>query len=207
MKRSLTLLAGLLFLPATAMAAKTVPVETIKIVPILEPEGPVSPPEDPGASDDGRPQVRYGTADLPKPVARMHAQMMEAALSGNIDRMRIILESNEVPPTLSFGEVGDPIDFLKDSSGDGGGYEILAILADTLDAGYVHMDVGTPHEMYVWPYFAQYPIHDLTSGQMVELYRIVTHGDYAAMLEYGAWTFYRVGIGPDGTLHYFVAGD
>jgi hypothetical protein len=71
----------------------------------------------------------------------------------------------------------------------------------------VHVDAGTPQEMYVWPYFSRYPIQDLTPEQKVELFRIVTSGDFAEMEQYGAWNFYRVGIGPDGTLHYFVAGD
>lgn len=217
-------------LPATSVAAKTITVETIKIVPSEDPaetqdnlEG-ITIPAVPGSSDaplepeteaadqlpdtpELRPQVLYDTSYLPKPVARMHAQMMDAALSGDINRMRVILESNEVMPTLSFGEIEDPIDFLKESSGDGEGYEILAILADTLDAGFLHVDAGTPQEMYVWPYFARYPLHALTPDEKVELFRIVTSADFAEMEEFGAWTFYRVGIGPDGTLHYFVAGD
>jgi len=206
--------------------AKTVTVETIEVSPAQGEDSPAAspetiPPEDlPGTLEGAdeaivdvpdvlqdRPQILYNKSYLPKPVARMHSQMMEAALSGDINRMRIILESNEVMPTLSFGEIEDPIDFLKESSGDGEGYEILAILADILDAGFVHVDAGTPQEMYVWPYFSRYPIQDLTPEQKVELFRIVTSGDFAEMEQYGAWNFYRVGIGPDGTLHYFVAGD
>ncbi|WP_306140903.1 hypothetical protein [Roseibium sp. MMSF_3412] len=158
-------------------------------------------------ADLAPPQVLYNTAVLPKPVARMHAQLKEAAEYGDLQRIRMILESNELPPTLSFTEIGDPIDFLKESSGDGEGFEILAILADTLDSGFVHVDVGTPQEMYIWPYFARYPLQDLAPDQKVEMYRIITAGDFAEMEQFGAWTFYRVGIGPDGTLHYFVAGD
>lgn len=206
--------------------AKTVTVETIEVSPAQGEDSPATssdtiPLEDLPSSLEGddeaigdvpdvlqdRPQILYNKSYLPKPVARMHSQMMEAALSGDINRMRIILESNEVMPTLSFGEIEDPIDFLKESSGDGDGYEILAILADILDAGFVHVDAGTPQEMYVWPYFSRYPIQDLTPEQKVELFRIVTSGDFAEMEQYGAWNFYRVGIGPDGTLHYFVAGD
>lgn len=153
------------------------------------------------------PQVLYNTSVLPKPVARMHSQLKEAALEGDMNRLRMVLESNELPPTLSFGDIDDPIDFLKESSGDGEGFEMLAILADTLEAGFVHVDEGTPQEMYIWPYFARYPLSDLRPDQKVEMYRIITAGDFAEMEEFGAWTFYRVGIGPDGTLHYFVAGD
>lgn len=218
----------ILLLAAGNAAAKTVNVETIEIspaqdntaatpdiLPLPELPGSIDAPleteaeasDEPPADLVEKPQVLYDTSYLPKPVARMHSQMMETALSGDINRMRIILESNEVMPTLSFGEIEDPIDFLKESSGDGEGYEILAILADTLDAGFVHVDAGTPQEMYVWPYFARYPLHQLTPDEKVELFRIVTSADFDEMEQYGAWTFYRVGIGPDGTLHYFVAGD
>lgn len=197
--------------------AKTVEIETIPVTPAEE--GPAVPDEELGVpsaettatpaapAPQDRPQVLYNTAVLPKPVARMHDQLKEAAINGDLKRLRMVLESNEMPPTLSFGETGDPIEFIKQSSGDGEGYEILAILADILDAGFVHVDAGTPQEMYVWPYFARYPLDGLTPDQKVELYRIVTAGDFAEMQTFGAWNFYRLGIGPDGTLHYFVAGD
>jgi len=203
-------------LPAAGMA-KTVEIETIPVVPVQE--NPAIPAEETDLPETGttgdtaqetpqdRPQVLYNTAVLPKPVARMHAQLKEAALNGDLSRLRMVLESNEMPPTLSFGETGDPIEFLKQSSGDGEGFETLAILADILDAGFLHVDAGTPQEMYIWPYFARYPLEGLTPDQKVELYRIVTAGDFAEMQTFGAWNFYRLGIGPDGTLHYFVAGD
>ncbi len=216
------------FLAATLVAgpgnAKTVQTETIPITPsgtaptlqlpaeeIAVPEDteeqPAPAPNEANADDSALPEVRYDTSDLPRPVARMHAQLKEAALSGDLERLRMVLESNEMPPTLSFAETGDPIAFLKESSGDGEGFEILAILADILEAGFVHVDEGTTQEMYVWPYFARYPLDRLTPDQKVELFRIVTAGDFADMQDFGAWTFYRLGIGPDGTLHYFVAGD
>jgi hypothetical protein len=43
--------------------------------------------------------------------------------------------------------------------------------------------------------------------QRVELFRIVTGADYKDMVEFGAYAFYRVGIAPDGTWHFFVSGD
>lgn len=209
------LVAGLM---SGGVAAKTVQTETIPLNPenaaqavplsgedLPSPQNSENRPAE--AVDAAEPQVLYNTAVLPKPVARMHDQLMEAALSGDMERLRMVLESNEMPPTLSFGETGDPIDFLKSSSGDGQGFEILAILANVLDAGFLHVDAGTPQEMYVWPYFARYPLDRLKPDQKVELFRIVTAGEFAAMQDFGAWNFYRVGIGPDGTLHYFVAGD
>lgn len=153
------------------------------------------------------PEVHYGHEGLPAPVARMRDQLIEAARSGDVERMRMVLEGNEMMPTLSLAEIGDPIEFLKNSSGDGQGLEILAILLDVMEAGWVHVDAGTPQEMYIWPYFARYPFDKLTPAQKVEMYRVVTAADFAEMDSYGAWLFYRVGIGPDGTLHYFVAGE
>ncbi|MFN4167605.1 MAG: hypothetical protein ACK4HD_04820 [Pannonibacter phragmitetus] len=175
-------------------------------------EGAESPEE--GQSSETSPQnqlpvpeVHYGPEGLPAPVARMRDQLLEAARSGDIERMRMVLEGNEMMPTLSLAEIGDPIEYLKNSSGDGQGQEILAILLDVMEAGWVHVDAGTPQEMYIWPYFARYPFDKLTPAQKVEMYRVVTAADFAEMDAYGAWLFYRVGIGPDGTLHYFVAGE
>lgn len=191
-------------------------------VPPAATEQPATPPADttPAPAEDQDldekpsaqnqlpvPEVKYGTDGLPAPVARMREQLMEAARSGDIEKMRMVLEGNEMMPTLSLTEIGDPITFLKESSGDGNGAEILAILLDVLEAGWVKMDAGTAQEMYVWPYFARYPFDKLTPQQKVEMYRIVTAGDFAEMDSYGAWLFYRVGIGPDGTMHYFVAGE
>ncbi|SHL49716.1 hypothetical protein [Roseibium suaedae] len=153
------------------------------------------------------PQVFYDRSSLPPLVARMHDQLMDAAKSGDMDKLRMVLESNEVPPTLSLTEIGDPIEFLKGVSGDQDGLEVLAILADTLDAGFIHVDEGTPQEMYIWPYFARYPFASLTKEQKVEMFRLITATDFAEMEAYGVWLFYRVGIGKDGTLHYFVAGE
>lgn len=193
--------------PESSPQSAPIPADQLKLPQTDESEFQAGADDVAEPSDLAPPQVLYNTAVLPKPVARMHAQLREAALAGDMDRIRMILESNELPPTLSFGDIGDPIDFLKQSSGDGEGFEILAILADTLEAGFLHVDAGTPQEMYIWPYFARYPLSNLTPDQKVEMYRIITAGDFVEMEEFGAWTFYRVGIGPDGTLHYFVAGD
>ncbi|WP_319772942.1 hypothetical protein [Breoghania sp.] len=153
------------------------------------------------------PQVHYGADGLPKPVARIRAQILDAALSGDLESLRPVLESNEMPPTLALTDIEDPIDYLKQASGDEAGREILALLSEILEAGWVHVDEGTPQEMYIWPYFARYPLNGLSPSQEVELYRILTANDVEEMRDFGAYIFYRVGIGPDGTWHYFVAGD
>src|SRR5262249_4721100 len=74
-------------------------------------------------------------------------------------------------------------------------------------AGYVRVDEGTPQEMYVWPYFVRMSLSALTPQQKVELFRIVTGADYKDMMKLGVYAFYRLGIGPDGTWHFFVTVD
>lgn len=153
------------------------------------------------------PDIHYDTEALPRPVRRMREQIIEAAETGDVNTLLPVLQSNEMMPTLSLGDAGDPILFLKLSSGDPEGREILAILIEVLEAGYVIADQGTPQEMYIWPYFARYPLHELTPPQEVELYKLLTSADVSEMEEFGTYIFYRVGIGPDGTWHYFLAGE
>jgi hypothetical protein len=71
----------------------------------------------------------------------------------------------------------------------------------------VHAGAGTEDELYVWPYFATYPLEALTSEQLVELFTLLTAADYEDMKSYGAYTFFRVGITPDGRWRFFLAGD
>ncbi len=172
-------------------------------------ETPAEKTETPAASAPApKPDVFYDPGLLPEPVRAMRDKILEAALSGDLDKLKVVIQTNEMPPAFSFGEdKGDPITAMKEQSNDGEGREVMAILAEVLEAGYVHVDKGTPQEMYLWPYFAQYPINDLTPSQTIELFKIVTSYEYNEMKEFGAYNFYRVGIGPDGTWHFFVAGD
>jgi hypothetical protein len=152
--------------------------------------------------------VEYDFSKLPAPVRRIREQIIEAAATGDPEKLRPIIEANGEPPQFSLNDTGDdPVAFLKSESGDEGGREILAILLDVLNAGYVHVDVGTPDEMYVWPYFAEYPIDKLSPRQLVELFRIVYAGDYEDMKEAGGYNFYQVGIAPNGVWESFMAGN
>jgi hypothetical protein len=174
------------------------------------PAAPTTPA--PGADDDTAdnktvPQVFYGEDGLPDKVKAMRRRILDATRTGELDALRPVIEANEMPPAFSGGDTDDPIATLKLLSGDEKGREILAILQEVLEAGYVHVDVGTPQEMYVWPYFTRYPLDKLTGPQMVELFRLITAGDFQDMQDKGVYSFYRVGIGPDGTWHFFEDGD
>ncbi|WP_421724464.1 hypothetical protein [Bauldia sp.] len=176
------------------------------------PAAPAEPPEDDTAIDipdepPVAPTVRYDTDTLPTPVRRLREQILEAANSGDPERLRPIIDANEEPPAFSYNDIGDPIAYLKSISADPEGREILAVLAEMLEAGYVHVGEGTPDEMYVWPYFAHYPVELLTGPQIVELLKIVYPGDYDDMQVYGTYLSYRVGLTPDGTWRYFLTSE
>lgn len=173
----------------------------------VEPDGVAEPANGP-ASDTPAPEVFYDVTALPAPVRTMRELIMEACRSGDIERLRPLIGTGDQITQISLGGIeGDPIEFLKSISGDGEGQEMLAILLEVMEAGYIHTDPGTDLELYVWPYFFGMPLEKLTPVQRVELFKIVTAGDYEDMLNYGAYIFYRVGITPDGRWAYFVAGD
>ncbi len=151
--------------------------------------------------------VYYDEAALPEAVRKTRTALIKIARSGDVAALAPLFAKQEQPPELSFMPVRDPVSFLKDSSGDGEGHEILAILLDITEAGYLRLNEGTEDESYIWPYFARYPLHDLTPSQKVEMYQIVTAADYFEMLDYGAWTFYRLTISKHGDIRSFMAGD
>lgn len=166
-------------------------------------------PAMPNAKDGAEtPEVQYDLTKLPFPVQKMHQLILEAAKSGNIDALRPLIGSGDDVTMLSLAEVdGDPLAYLKSQAGDPDGQEILAILVDVLDSGYVHIDAGTADELYVWPYFFAYPLDKLDAKQKVELFQIVTAGDYDEMKQFGTYVFYRLGITPKGRWRFFVTGD
>lgn len=170
--------------------------------PVIDPTRPDIDPNAP------LPEIIYDVSRLPEPVKRMRDLVLEATRSGDIEKLRPLLGTGDGATQLSFGGVdGDVIEFLKQNSGDGEGMEILAILEEVLEAGYVHLDAGKPEELYVWPYFFAIPLDKLTPPQRVELFHIITGGDYEDMKGFGAYIFYRAGITPDGRWRFFVSGD
>jgi len=154
------------------------------------------------------PEIVYDFSKLPEPVQRKRQMIVDACKTGDLEKIRPLLDTGEDGTQLSLGGIdGDPIAFLRDLSGDKEGQEILAILEEVMSTGYVHMDAGTENDMYVWPYFFAVPLNKLTAPQRVQLFKIVTAGDYEDMKTYGTYIFYRVGITPDGRWSFFVAGD
>jgi hypothetical protein len=153
-------------------------------------------------------EIIFDMSQLPEPVKKLRIAIVEAAASGDIERLRPLLGTGANATQVSVGDApDDPIAALKSLSGDKEGREVLGILLDIISTGAAHVDKGTANEMYVWPYFAEKPLNSLTPPEIVELYRIVTAGDVADMKEFGSYNFYRIGITPDGKWRFFVAGD
>lgn len=160
--------------------------------------------------DGGEPvtsEISHDISKLPEPVRRMRQLIVEAAASGDISRLRPLLNPGPNQVQISGDEGQDPLEALKSFSGDPEGLEVLAIILDLLSTGYAHLDAGTPEDVYVWPYFAGKPLAELTAPEKVELLRIITAGDLADMQEYGNYSFYRIGITPSGEWKFFSAGD
>jgi hypothetical protein len=165
---------------------------------------PSAPSEQKSAADKGKghivpsstvPEILTDLSRLPAPVARTRERLLLAALM------------SDSTPIFSFTDDKDPIAFWKANYPDSDGIEVLSILTMILESGFVRVDEGTPQEMYVWPYFVRMSLGALTPQQKVELFRIVTGGDYKDMMKLGVYAFYRLGISPDGTWQLFVTGD
>ncbi len=164
-------------------------------------------PDLPGDADFAGPlpPIHYDPAQLPSVVRQTREAIIAAAKSGELEALRPIIQVFDPPPRFSALEDGDPIDILASISGDESGREVLAIMLDVLDAGWVRVDEGTPRERFVWPYFAGYPPDKLDPRQMVELFRIITGGEFEMMQSVGEYMFYRVEIAVDGRWINFTA--
>jgi hypothetical protein len=162
-------------------------------------EAPKAPP---GAASQ-TPKVLYDFNALPDPVKRMLQQIAAAAESGEIENMRPVFESNELKPMVAAAYVEDPIAFWKKASIDGTGRDVLAAMLNVMSSGFVRVGKAQD-EMYVWPYFAETDLAKLTPAQEVELYRIVAPSVAMSMKKAGKYSYYRLGIAPNGVWHYFI---
>jgi hypothetical protein len=143
---------------------------------------------------------------LPEAVRSKLLEIHAIANSGDIAQLAPILEADRT--NVSFGGPEDPLAHLKQESADKQGIEILAILADLLEAPYAAMDGGDGQPIYVWPYLAAYEsLGELTPGERVDAYQIMGHAAFEEMKGLDAWYFWRVYIDADGQLQAFVAGD
>lgn len=194
------------------LAALTAPLAAAPGDIVIDP--PIAPPGDVAPSvptndpvDESEPVVSRDLSLLPDSVAATRDALMAAAATGDVGALQSVLDAQEELPVLSFGGAEDPIDYLRAASNDGEGRELLGIMMELLEAPFAIVGAGTDHETYVWPYFAEISLDNLTPPQLVELYKLISHYDFEEMQHLGGWYFYRVGIAANGDWSYFVAGD
>ncbi len=158
-----------------------------------------------GGADAPRAPVTRDVGALPAPVQDMRLSILRAASSGSLEEIRYVLERNEIMPLLSpEGKVADPLAHFRAQSADGEGLEVMAALIAVLTVGYAVTEQPDTR-MYVWPHFAERGLSDLTPAERVELYRLVSPERAQAMAESG-YDHFRLGIGADGTWHFFYRG-
>jgi hypothetical protein len=155
------------------------------------------------------PEIRCGSEPLPGPVADMREAILGGVASGHIEDLRHAWELNELKPDLGAVDISDPIAHWKQVSGDGEGREILAALGEILEAGCAVLPLGRDLEnnrIYVWPYLAETDLAKLSPAQEVQLLRLVPPAAAKEMWATGKYTHWRLGIGADGTWHFFRRG-
>ncbi len=146
---------------------------------------------------------------LPPLVAAMREKILEAVTAHDIDLLRPAIERNETPPIFARGPrptgFAQTIEFLKGRSFDGKGQEILDLLKACFAQPYVKITRG-PAETFVWPAFAIRQDPNLSSEQRLAMYTCVRFVNLALTNESGLPLIARIGIGSDGTWHFFWTG-
>jgi len=189
----------LLFLAAALGLVYALPL----VVPPVKAEKPVI---EKAAGPIGAPEILRDISILPAEVGRMRTAMLGAAMSGDVEALRVPVEMNEIPPMVAKEKISDAIAYWRKIGRDGEGREILAIMVELFRTGFVRKAPGTGDEMYIWPYFAEIPLDKLTPAQEVELLTLVTPDQLKAMRASGKYDHYRIGIAHDGTWHFFWNG-
>ena len=145
---------------------------------------------------------------LPEAVRDLRSMLLEAAYNGDYDALKLRMDEQETPPRVSFGEVDDPIAYLKSQSSDPEGLQIMAVLADLLEARFGIITNQGEEPIYIWPYLAGLPdVSNLEPYQKVDAYRLLPPAQAEALATDGMWYAWRVMIAADGEWLTFVAGD
>ncbi|MEO0497541.1 MAG: hypothetical protein AAF141_09255 [Pseudomonadota bacterium] len=156
-------------------------------------------------------------ARLPDAVKQMRANLLKAARSGDIRKLARYADPGNGGTQLTIAtddfsgnleqQTSDALDYIEKAASDPSSVEALAILIDILELDPVLFAAGTADETYVWPWFWAQSPSELTPSETVELLRVVTWFDLEEMRVNDSYTFYRLGIAPDGRWRFFISGD
>lgn len=139
----------------------------------------------------------------------MREKLLDAAATGDIDALRPVIEYNETPPLFARGQkppgFSGAIEFLKQRSFDGAGKEVLRLIEAVLAQPYVKVTRG-PATTYAWPAFALRQSPDPLPDQRLAMLTCVRFANLGVRNDIGLPLIERIGIGADGTWHYFWSG-
>jgi hypothetical protein len=169
------------------------------------------------------PEISRDLETLPAPVRHMRVLIVDALRSGDVQKLKQPIETNEMPPSFTrnaarpaggqsnFGKgpnmAAELMKLFVERSGDGQGRETMGQLTNAFAVGHARIQAGTPQEMFVWPYFAVLDPRLLTASQEVDAYRLLSGYAMREWREKGRYPGWRIGIGPDGTWHYLHGAD
>jgi hypothetical protein len=162
------------------------------------------------------PEVSRDVEALPAEVRRMRGMVLDAVRSGDSEALKKPIEWNEVPPSFGKGMqtrgkgpamAAELVRTFRERSGDGMGRETMGQIVNMLAVGYARVNSGTRQEMFVWPYFAALDPRLLTPEQEVDAYRVLHAAAVREWREKGRYPGWRLGIGPDGTWHFFQGAE
>ncbi|HEX7098446.1 MAG TPA: hypothetical protein VF377_04350 [Acidimicrobiia bacterium] len=135
--------------------------------------------------------------DLPPAVAETREQLAALAASCDYEGLAAIVEADGT--TISFGAAGDPVEFWVAEGR--AGRDPLAVLAALLTT----TPAEDPAGYWAWPAVHVDPSNEVS---WAELEPILGADTTEELRQYGeGYLGWRVGIAPDGTWGYFVAGD
>jgi hypothetical protein len=149
-------------------------------------------------------------SSLPAPVQDMLSRLRNAAITGDVMRLRTAIERNEMPPLFQRGVGGVPtaglVDLLRRRSVDGTGREMLTILTAVLESGFVPVAGGAAPTQYLWPRFARTPWRNMDVNTRASAWRLVRVADIGVSTMMGEAQYHRVIIGAEGTWQLFTSG-
>ena len=146
---------------------------------------------------------------LPRGVTAMRDRIVEACararIAGDCEPLRIPIDSNETRPLFERGSKrgpgADPINTLKSMSFDSKGMETIAILEAAMAQPYVIVARGE-FRMFVWPAIALRIPAEPTRDERIAMASCLRFADLRT-LSTPTPPVQKIGIGGDGTWHYF----
>ncbi len=147
---------------------------------------------------------RVEETTLPAGTRDMLARIRNAAGSGDVQKLLIPIQRNEVPPLFDRGTKQSPIATLKARSADGEGKEMLRILLRTLEAGATPLSSGAAPTQYLWPWFANIPYAKRGATERAASWGLVRVADIGLSTLAREPLMHRVIIGAEGTWQVFA---